>query len=291
MKKQLSKQIAIGVCIIALLGLSLTGFNQQASSRASSNDTTPKPRERKVRSLDDALQELDRQSIELDLKLKNLTIPSFDGEKMQAELEKAMKNIDEAKLKMELKDFKFDSEKLKADLEKSMKELDFSKMKIDLKELDKIDGDKIRLEIEKAMKDVDLTRLKEEINASMAKVDFDKMKVDMQRLKEIEMPKLQLEMKEFGPKMEKTMQQARESIEKAKTEIQEYKEFQNSLEKDGLINKDNYSIQHVDGVLKINGKVQPAEVYNKYRTFLDKHKDFEMKKNENGININNTKKD
>jgi hypothetical protein len=290
MKKQLSKQIAMGVCILALLGLSITGFNQQASSRASSNDTTPKPRERAVRNLDDVLQDLDRRQIELDTKLKNLTIPSFDGEKMQAELEKALKNLDEAKLKMEMKDFKFDGEKLKADLERSMKDLDLSKMKIDLKELEKIDGEKIKLEIEHAMKEIDLTKLKEEINASMAKVDFDKMKVEMQRLKEVEMPKLQREMKELGPKMEKTMQQARESIEKAKTEIQEYKEFQNGLEKDGLINKDNYSIQHVDGVLKINGKVQPAEVYNKYRSFLDKHKDFEMKKNENGININNTKK-
>jgi hypothetical protein len=291
MKKQLIKPLAVTVCIIALLGLSLTGFNQQASTRASSNDTTPKPRERKVRDLDEALQDLDRHALELDTKLKNLTIPTFDGEKMQAELEKAMKHLDEAKLKMELRDFKFDGEKLKADLERSLKDLDLSKSKIDLKELDKIDAEKIKSEIREAMKNIDATRLKEELNNSMAKVDFDKMKVEMQRLKEIEMPKLEREMKEMGPKLEKTMHEARASIEKAKGEIQEYKEFQNGLEKDGLINKDNYSIQHVDGVLKINGKVQPAEVYNKYKTFLDKHKDFDMQKNENGFNINNTKKD
>jgi len=290
MKKQLSKKIAIAAGIIALLGLSLTGFNQQASTRASSNDTTPKPRERKVRNLDDALQDLDRHALELDMKLKNFTVPSFDGEKMKADIEKAMKNLDEARLKMELKDFKFDGEKMKADLERAMKDIDLSKMKIELKELDKFDGEKMKQEIQQAMKDIDLSKLKEELNASMAKVDFDKMKVEMQRLKEIEMPRLEREMKELGPKMEKTMQQARESIEKAKTEIQEYKDFQNGLEKDGLINKENYSILHVDGQLKINGKVQPAEVYNKYKSFLDKHKDFEMTKNENGMNINNTKK-
>ena len=80
----------------------------------------------------------------------------------------------------------------------------------------------------------------------------------------------------------------REVIEKAKQDIKEYKAFEEALEKDGLINKkENYSIEHKDGQLIINGKVQPQAVYNKYRSFLENHKQFKWKKDEDGLDLNN----
>ncbi len=46
------------------------------------------------------------------------------------------------------------------------------------------------------------------------------------------------------------MEKAKEKIEKAKAEMNEYKEFVDGLEKDGLINnKEDYTIKHKDGEL------------------------------------------
>ena len=84
------------------------------------------------------------------------------------------------------------------------------------------------------------------------------------------------------------MEKAKVDIEKAKVEMREYKSFVDGLEKDGLINKrDGYSIEHKNGELIINGKKQPADVYNKYRSFLEKHKKFNIKKTDDNFNINN----
>ncbi len=72
----------------------------------------------------------------------------------------------------------------------------------------------------------------------------------------------------------------------AKTELKEYKTFENGLQNDGLINKkEAYTIEHKDGQLIINGKIQPESVYNKYRTFLEKHKKFKLEKDENDFDL------
>ena len=100
------------------------------------------------------------------------------------------------------------------------------------------------------------------------------------------MKKLGEEMKELGPKLEKEMQKASVEIEKAKTEIKEYKSFVDGLENDGLINKkEGYSLKHRDGELLINGKKASAQTYTKYRSFLEKHKKFNMEKTDNDFDL------
>ena len=75
-------------------------------------------------------------------------------------------------------------------------------------------------------------------------------------------------------------------MEKAKAEMKEYKTFVDGLEKDGLINKkSNYTIEHKNGALIINGKKQPTNVYNKYRSFLQKHKKLKIEKSGDDFNI------
>ena len=75
--------------------------------------------------------------------------------------------------------------------------------------------------------------------------------------------------------------------QKAKIHLKELKAFEDGLEKDGLINKkENYTIEHKDGQLLINGKVQPQAVYDKYRSFLEKNKKFKLEKDENDFDIN-----
>jgi hypothetical protein len=145
------------------------------------------------------------------------------------------------------------------------------------------------------MKDIDADKIERDVKESMASIDWEKMKKDMEEVKKIDMTKLdadmkklEVEMKGLGPKIEKEMENAKASIEKAKMEMKEYKGFVDGLEKDGLINKkQGYTIQHKNGALIINGKKQPADVYNKYGSFLKKHDKFTIKKSDDDFNIDN----
>ena len=234
-------------------------------------DTVPKNKsDKKVRDLDDALDELNKADFRVEI------------EKAKKEMEEAMKKIDMAKIK--------------ADVDKAMKAVDMEKIKAEIDQAIKaVDMEKIKAEIAGAMKEVDAAKIEQEIKASMAKVDWEKMKVEMESIKKIdmsnveaEMKKVQEEMKELGPKIEKELEKAKVEIEKAKEELKEYKSFVDGLEKDGLINKkENYTIEHKNGELIINGKKQPAEVYNKYRSFLEKHKKFSIKKTDDDFNMDN----
>ena len=236
------------------------------------NDTTPKTkktdREKKILDLDDVLDEMNDAEMKVDM------------EKVQQELAEAMKKID--------------VEKMKLDVERAIKEVDFEKIKKEVEQsIAKIDMKKVQAEMAEAMKEIDAAKIQEEVQASMKKIDWDKMKAEMDEVKKIdmskvesEMKKVQEEMKELGPKLEKEMQKAKVEMEKAKKEMKEYKEFVNGLETDGLINKkDGYTIKHKDGELIVNGKKVSEQVYSKYRSFLEKHKNFNIEKNNDDFNI------
>ena len=241
-------------------------------------DTVPKKkdsREKKIRDLDDVLDELDNAQIQIDKELK------LDMEKLKKELEAAFNKID--------------MDKIKLDIERSMKEIDFNKIQLEIENaMAKIDMDKIKLELDK-LKEIDFSKME----ADMKKMELEMKKIgpeiekSMEKIKEIdfskmeaEMKKVEEEMKKIGPEIEKSMEKAKVEIEKAREEMKEYKNFVDGLEKDGLIDKKkDYLIKHADGELFINGKKQPTEVYNKYRSFLEKHRDFKIEKTEDDFNI------
>jgi len=243
------------------------------------NDTTPKKparpgdgkdpdRHKKVRDLDDVLDELNEAAIDVDM------------DKIKEEISEALKKIDAEKIKMEI--------------EKAPKEVDIAKIQKEVQEsLAKADFEKIKAEITEALKELDIAKIQKEIQESMSKVDWDKMKEEMQQLKEVDMKKpdedmkkLQEEMKELGPKMEKELVKAREEIEKAKKQIKEFKGFVDDLEKDGLISKkEGYTLKHRDGELFINGKKAADKTYNKYRSFLEKHRKFNMEKTDDDFDM------
>jgi len=254
---------------------------QQEAGKAVS-DTIPKNKvDKKIRDLDDVIDELNKAELKLNM------------EKVKTELEEAMKKIDVQKMKM--------------DMDKAMKEIDMDKIKMEMdKAMKDIDMEKIKAEIEKATKEIDAAKIERDVKESLAKVDWEKMKKQMEEAKEQmeevkkidmskveeDMKKVEKEMKELGPKIEKEMAKAKVEIEKAKEEMKEYKSFVEGLDKDGLINKkENYSIQHKNGELIINGKKQPADVYNKYRSFLEKHKKLNIKKSDEDFNIDNNDDD
>jgi chromosome segregation ATPase len=241
------------------------GKNQQTFS-----DTTPKKKstDKKVRDLDDVFEELERADWQVDF------------EKAQVELAEAMKKID--------------GEKIKLDIEKAMKNLDMTKLQKELDEsMARIDFEKIKKEMSEAMKSVDLSKLQKELEESLSKIDFEKAKVEMEKLKEVDMKKLDedmkklsIEMKELGPKLEVELSKAKEELEKAKAELKEFKGFVDGLESDGLINKkEGYTLKHKDGELFINGKKASDATYNKYRSFLEKHKKFSIEKDDDDFDI------
>ncbi len=242
---------------LSIILLSWGGQKQTHQQKSEQNitDTVPKNKaDKKIRDLDDVLDELDRAEIKVNM------------EKVNAELKEAMKQIDGAKIQMEIN--------------KAMKEVDM---------------EKIRAEVDKVTNEIDAAKIEKGLKESLASVDWERMNKQMEELKKIDMSKLdadmkkmEIEMKGLGPKIEKEMENAKASIEKAKVEMREYKSFVDGLEKDGLINKkEGYSIQHKNGELIINGKKQPADVYNKYRAFLKNHEKFTIKKSDDDFNIYN----
>ena len=75
-------------------------------------------------------------------------------------------------------------------------------------------------------------------------------------------------------------------IEKAKTEIKEYKVFVDGLDKEGLINKKgNYTLEHKNGELLINGKKASDKIVQQYRMFLDKHPKFKIEKTDDDFDM------
>jgi len=269
------------IAVVACFSIALVAWagkkqsHQQKRTEQNANDTTPKVKsDKKIHDLDDAIDELDNAEIKLNL------------DKIKAEVQEAMKNIDMQKVKM--------------DVEKAVKEVDMEKVKAEIdKAMKEVDMEKVKAEVEKATKEIDAAKIEQKVKESLAKVDMEKIneqikkemeevkKIDLSKLDE-EMKNLQIEMKDIQPKIEKEMEKAKVEIEKAKVEMKEYKSFVDGLEKDGLINKkEGYTIQHKNGELIINGKKQPADVYDKYRSFLEKHKNFTIKKSDNDFNIDN----
>lgn len=262
--KPFAPRYILPLLVVASVSIALVAWNghqQQFPSHRFQyvNDTTPKAKtDKKVRDLDDVIDELDNAEIKMNL------------EKAQQEIKDAMKNID--------------MEKTKLEIDKAMKEVDMEKIKDQVEKATKsIDAEKIKQQIDESLAKVDMKKVNEEMQKAMAEVK----KIDMEKLNE-SMKQVEIQMKDLGPKIEKEMEKAKAGIEKAKVEMKEYKGFVDGLDKDGLINKkEEYSIEHKNGELIINGKKQGADVYDKYREFLEKHKKFTIKKSGDDFNIFN----
>jgi hypothetical protein len=262
-----TKKLAGGILLVLMMcGLSFAlvswSGDRDGQDRLTQNDTIPK-KIKQPRNLDEVLAELES----LDIK---------------STIEDAMKNVD--------------MEKIQLQIEQSMKDIDFDKMEKELKEsIAKIDLGKLELELKEAMKEIDFEKMQIELKESLKEIDFDKMKLELEKVKEVdlkevreEMKKVKEEMKNLGPQLEKELEEARVEIEKAKSDLREFKGFVDGLEKDGLIDKKaGYTLKHEDGELLINGKKAPADVYNKYREFLQKHKKFTLKQDDDKFDFDN----
>jgi len=237
-------------------GLLLTvAFAQTTRSQQKAIATDTLPKQKKIQDLDEALLEMNRGEVELQKAMKEI-----DHEKMESEIRAAMKNMDK------------DLANMKEDLAKAMKEIDMQK---------------INLEVQKALKEVDSKKLQQEVSASLSKIDMEKMKVELQKAQAIDTKKLKEELSQIQPQVEKAMQEAKVSIEKAKKEITAYKNLVNALDNDGLLKKsEHYKVEYRNGELTVNGKTLSAEQIKKYNEYLSGKDNFTLQKDEDGMSIN-----
>jgi hypothetical protein len=277
------KQLPIALSVSALVITAAAWQGQPGKTTHTITDTIPQ--KNKVKNIDDALEQIEKSQKDLEHTLQSkdwdkgmkdaLDKVHFDADKMKLQIDEAMKNVD--------------AKKIQEEINKAMKDVDFEKMKTELKEnMDKIDMQQMKDEIAKAMKQIDAEKIKMDINASIAKIDMDKIKIEMDKVKDIDFKGIEDNLKKMKPEIEKSMQNAKESIEKAKTEMLAYKNFIDRLDKDGLINKNkNYTIEYKNSELTINGKKQSVDVVKKYNSFLKDKKDFTIKKDDDGFDIDN----
>ncbi len=249
MKRQLT--ISLAAVILLAFFFAFTVSNEAFAQSSRSTDTIPK----KPKNFDDILLELDKSLEELEAQKGKLLVPSIDVAKLQAEIERSMKDIN--------------PEKIQAEVNAALKSMDSAK---------------IHMELSRSMASIDMDKMKAELE-KMKEVDMAKMQQELEKVKNIDLSKMEEQLKAMGPQIERSMQEAKEGVQKAKAEMTAFRDFTNALHEAGLIDKNGkYTIQHKDGELIINGKTQSKEVYQKHESFLKSRKNFTIK-NENGLNI------
>ena len=283
----------VPVLLLAGLTLAMAIWSSQTAGaqqepKSPRTDTVPKNktgnREKKVRDLDEVIDELDREELEKEFG------------KAQAEMEKALKSLDQGRIKLEIQKAleEVKSEKFRSELSEAMAELKENMAKLKSELALELDSNRLRLETQKALQQADLSRLGSEISRGLAAVDWEKMQKELSeniasfktREFEQEMTRFQTEMAKLGPELKKELERSKVKIAEIREEMKAYRDFVNVLDKDGLINKkEPYSIHHENGELTINGKkVEPA-VYARYREFLGQHKKFTLEKSADDFNI------
>ncbi|MBI1342386.1 MAG: hypothetical protein GC171_05545 [Terrimonas sp.] len=258
------------LCSIAIISWDFKDSTFHFTGGQEPTDTIPgQVQENRIRDIDDAIAELDRARTEMS---ENLQV---NMEKMQKDLAASMKELDASKIKMQV--------------EQSLKQVDFEKIQRDIKDaIAKID-------LDDHLTKEELEKMKAELQHSLAEVNMDKISKEIEKVKEIDfsrmekdLAKARKELEGLGPRMEKEMEKAKVEMEKARTDLQVTKSFIDELGRDGLISKDNdYTIKHQKGELIINGNKQPAAVYDRYRRYLENHKEFTIKKDADGFHIHN----
>jgi hypothetical protein len=304
--KPFARKIFFATALVCLFSFIILGVSGQRTSKTRDqhvSDTVPKnKKDKNVRDLDEALDELNKIDAEKIRKEFESAMKELDMSKWKLEMDKAMKELDMEKIKADFQNSldKFDAEKFNQEMRNLMKEFDAVKLEKQFKEsIDKFDAQKFNNQMRDLVKEFDAAKFEKEFKESMNKMDWDKLNAELEAVKKTDfskvqdqMKKLEEEMKKLGPEFEKHMEKAKVEIEKAKQEIKAYEDFTDNLESDGLINKkEDYTIEEKNGQLIINGKTQPASVYNKYRSFLEAHKGLKIEKNDGDYNIHRNNKD
>lgn len=255
-KTTLLKTLPVLILGGALVFTAVSSAQTNSGNNRTGNTDTPPKKHKQIRDLDDALLELDRGEAEMMKAMKE-----FDSEKIGREIREAMKNMD------------VDMARAKEEIAKAMKEIDMQK---------------ISLDVQKALKEVDAEKIKAQVQQALAQVDMKKVQVELDKVKDIDFSKMKVELENIRPEIEKSLQEAKKSIEKARIEITSYKQLVEALDKDGLLKKEqNYKIEYKNSELTVNGKKLSADEAKKYSQYLNDKKDFMLQKEDDNFNIDN----
>ena len=251
-------------------------------------DTVPSGKRSDVRvhNLDEAIAELERADIDRDI------------ENALAEAAKALKEVDFSRIRADIEESMkdIDLEKIQRETNEAMAKVDFARMEKEIAAAMKeaSEGMKIaQADLEKAFKSVNISKIQEEVKRSLSAIDWTEMKKELEKAKKVdldgaekELSRARRELEKMGPELRKNLEKAKQEIEKAKTELRVYKELVDGLHADGLLDKDaDYSIEHKNGKLNVNGKEASDAVYNKYKKILENQKEFHLQKNADGLHI------
>lgn len=171
--------------------------------------------------------------------------------------------------------------KMQAELQKAMKELDGAKLKAEIeKQVALVDVAGLQRDIEANMKQLQQVEMQKSLKAQLAAIDFQKLQQEMQELKtkqlanvEKEMTQARKEMEKNSLNLEETMKDAKRQMQAAQAEIEQMKKGIDELIKDGIVKKDEPAeIEWEGDTLIINGKRQSAEVSKKYEAYFKKGK-------------------
>lgn len=173
--------IPVATVIIVLLFLVSWGQKparpESPRGMKSISDTIPdkKKQEKKIRDLDDVLEELDRAELKLNM------------EKIQKEIEEVISKLDKDRIKLEMEKAKMelDLEKIKSEVENSMARIDWDKIK---QELDKVrETEMLNMEaaIEKAKEELKKAGPEMEKSLEKAREQIEKVKMEMRELKSL----------------------------------------------------------------------------------------------------------
>jgi hypothetical protein len=89
-----------------------------------------------------------------------------------------------------------------------------------------------------------------------------------------------------GTRVKDRKQLEKDILKRDMEALKEYEKFMEDLQTDGLIDrKKHFKIEHIKEELIINGNKQPAEVYNRYRSFFLKHRVASIKQDAEGFLI------
>jgi chromosome segregation ATPase len=222
-------------------------------------------------------KDLDKAMLKLDEALKHINnkMENIDWRKIEDQIRSSMDKVNE-----EMKDHEVDMEKVQRQLDDAMKNIDFEKISKETARAmqhlnENIDINKINEEVHRG-----LEAAKEQMNSK-------EFRESMDAAKKINMDEVSKALKNVKEEMEKNkfdlneqMDNAKEGIEKAKEELKDYRELIDGLEKDGLINtKEDYSIKYKDDELYLNGKKQSPEITEKYKGYFKENNTRIYKKN------------
>jgi hypothetical protein len=193
------------------------------------------------------------------------------------DIDKAMREMERAMADMH-RNMNIDFGKMDKEIKQAMEEIkkvDFAKLDQEIKaSMKNIDWESMRKETDKAMREAE-ARLKE-VDLREVKVQMDKLKTELDAKKFVDMESIQ-------KSVEAGLAGARVGIEKAKAELAKFKEFIDTLDKDGLIDKKKtYRVEVKDDELYINGTKQSKEINDKYRKYF-RDEDFTIKSDGEGV--------